>query len=53
MVVGHNPTFVAQMLPERGMLKRAKDGFQCVEKIQGRSQKVYVVTARIIMEPDR
>ena len=50
VAVGHNPTFVAEMLAEREMLKRAKDGFQCVEKIQGRSQRVYVVTARIIME---
>jgi len=52
VVVGHNPTFVAQVLNERGMLKRAKDGFQCVEKIQGRSQRVYVVTAGIVTEPD-
>jgi putative DNA primase/helicase len=52
VAVGHDPTFVARVLADRGMLKRAKDGFQCVEKIQGRSTRVYVVTARIVMEPD-
>ena len=52
VAVGHDPTLVARVLAERGMLKRAKDGFQCVEKIQGRSQRVYVVTAGIVTEPD-
>jgi uncharacterized protein (DUF927 family) len=50
--VGHDPTLVARVLADRGMLKRAKDGFQCVEKIQGRPQRVYVVTAGIVAEPD-
>ena len=40
VAVGHDPTLVARVLLERGMLKRAKDGFQRVEKIQGRSQRV-------------
>jgi hypothetical protein len=48
--MGHNPTFVAEVLSERGMLKRAPDGFQCVEKIQGRSKRVYVVTAGIMTD---
>ena len=52
VVTGHDPTFAARVLAERGMLKRANDGFQRVEKIQGRSQRVYVVTAGIVMEPD-
>ena len=51
VAVGHNPTFVAEMLAEREMLKRAKDGFQCVEKIQGRSQRVYVVTESSRSQP--
>jgi putative DNA primase/helicase len=52
VAVGHDPILVARVLAERGMLKRAKDGFQCVEKIQGRSQRVYVVTAAIVTESD-
>jgi uncharacterized protein (DUF927 family) len=53
VTVGHDPTLVARVLAERGMLKRANDGFQRVEKIHGRSQRVYVVTAKIVMEAER
>jgi uncharacterized protein (DUF927 family) len=48
VAIGHEPKLVARILEERGMLKRANDGFQRVEKIQGRSQRVYVLTARIM-----
>jgi hypothetical protein len=43
---------VARVLADRGFLRRASDGHQCVERIQGRSQRVYVVTASILSEPD-
>ena len=48
VATGHDPKLVVRILAERGMLKRANDGFQRVEKIQGRSQRVYVLTARIM-----
>jgi putative DNA primase/helicase len=51
VAVGQDPVLVARVLAERGMLKRARDGFQCVERIQGRATRVYVVTASIIAEP--
>ena len=53
VAVGHDPQLVARVLAERGMLKRANDGFQCVERIQNITQRVYVVTARILSEPGR
>jgi hypothetical protein len=43
---------VARVLAERNMLRRAADGFQCVERIQGRPMRVYVVKAGIISEPE-
>jgi uncharacterized protein (DUF927 family) len=52
VAIGHDPKLVARVLAERGMLKRASDGFQRVEKIQGRSQRVYVLTARIVEAED-
>ena len=52
VAVGHDPKLLAQALAERGMLKRAADGFQRVEKIQGQARRVYVVTARIVAEPN-
>ena len=53
VATGLNPTLVARALSDRGMLRRDPDGkFSCVEKIQGRSQRVYVVTAKIVTEPD-
>jgi putative DNA primase/helicase len=52
VAVGHDPTLVARVLADRGMLRRASDGFQCVERIQGRTQRVYVLTAKIISEPE-
>jgi putative DNA primase/helicase len=48
VATGHDPKLVARILAERGMLKRAKDGFQRVEKIQGRPQRVYVLTEGIM-----
>jgi uncharacterized protein (DUF927 family) len=52
VATGQDPKLVACVLAERGMLKRTKDGFQRVEKIQGRPQRVYVVTARILTEAE-
>ena len=53
VAVGHDPKLVARALADREMLRRSADGkFSCVEKIQGRAQRVYVVTAKILMEPD-
>jgi uncharacterized protein (DUF927 family) len=51
VTVGHDPRLVARVLADRGMLRRANDGHQCVERIQGRPQRVYVVTASILSEP--
>jgi uncharacterized protein (DUF927 family) len=51
VAIGLDPTLAAQSLAERGMLKRAKDGLQCVERIQGVPQRFYVVTAKIVSEP--
>ena len=52
VAVGHDPKLVARVLADRGFLRRASDGYQCVERIQGRSQRVYVVTASILSELD-
>jgi putative DNA primase/helicase len=52
VAIGHDPKLVAGVLADRGFLRRASDGYQCVEKIQGRPQRVYVVTANILSEPD-
>jgi hypothetical protein len=51
VVVGHDPILVARVLADRGLLRRASDGYQCVERIEGRSQRVYVVSAKILSEP--
>jgi putative DNA primase/helicase len=51
VAAGQDPVLVACVLADRGMLKRAKDGFQYVERIQGRLMRAYVVTSRIIAEP--
>jgi putative DNA primase/helicase len=48
VAVGHDPVLVARVLADGEMLKRAPDGYQRVEKIEGRSQRVYVVTASIL-----
>ena len=37
----------ARVLAERGMIGRASDGFQPVQKIAGKSMRVYIVTPRI------
>jgi uncharacterized protein (DUF927 family) len=52
IAAGQDPKLVARVLAERGMLRRAPDGFQCVERIQGRPTRVYVVKAGIISEPE-
>jgi putative DNA primase/helicase len=52
VAVGHDPKLVARVLADRGFLKRAPDGYQSVEKIQGKPQRVYVVTSNILSEPD-
>lgn len=44
---GLDPNVVARTLAERQMLKRAKDGFQSVVKIEGTSKRVYIITVRI------
>jgi putative DNA primase/helicase len=51
VAVGHDPKLVADALAAYGFLRRASDGYQRVEKIQGRAQRVYVVTASILSEP--
>ena len=51
VAAGQDPVLVARVLADRGMLKRAKDGFQYVERIQGRLMRAYVVTSRIVAEP--
>ncbi len=44
---GLSPTVVVRALNDRGMLEKAKDGFQPVRKIEGANRRVYVVNARI------
>jgi uncharacterized protein (DUF927 family) len=51
--LGHDPRLVARVLEEQGFLRRAPDGYQCVERIQGRPQRVYVITAAILSEPKK
>jgi putative DNA primase/helicase len=45
---GLDATMVAKTLADRGLLRRAKDGFQPVVKIAGKSTRVYVLAASII-----
>ncbi|HXW71697.1 MAG TPA: hypothetical protein VEK34_09680 [Methylocella sp.] len=44
---GLGPTMVARTLGGRGLIERASDGFQQVQKICGTPKRVYVVTAKI------
>ncbi|UZF92073.1 DUF927 domain-containing protein [Bosea sp. NBC_00550] len=44
---GLDPIFVAKTLYDRGMLEKAKDGYQPVRKICGRNHRVYVLTSGI------
>ena len=44
---GLDPKFVARVLGERGMLARAKDGWQPVRNVDGRSRRFFVLTAAI------
>jgi putative DNA primase/helicase len=44
---GLDPNVVARTLAERQMLKRAKDGFQSVVKIEGTPKRVYIISVRI------
>lgn len=45
--IGLDATMVARTLAERGMLRRASDGFQTVRKINGANKRVYVLMAKI------
>jgi uncharacterized protein (DUF927 family) len=45
--LGLDPNMVARTLAASQMLKRAKDGFQSVVKIEGTAKRVYIITARI------
>lgn len=49
---GLDPVLVASALADRGMLTKADDGYQRVEKVDGRSKRVYVVTTRIFAGDD-
>ena len=49
---GLNPTFVAQTLHLRGMLEKARDGYQLVRRIGGDSKRVYVVNSLIFAGGD-
>jgi uncharacterized protein (DUF927 family) len=49
---GLNPAFVAQTLHLRGMLEKAKDGYQPVRRIGGESKRVYVVNSLIFAGRD-
>jgi putative DNA primase/helicase len=49
---GYDPTTVARVLHKRGMLERGPDGFAKVMKIQGRSERVYTLTAKITAGAD-
>ena len=50
VAVGHDTKLVARALADRGMLRRGPDSYSRVERIQNRSQRVYVVTACILSE---
>ena len=50
VTAGFDPKMVARILEERGMLERARDGFQQVVKIQSSPTRVYVLKSRIISE---
>jgi putative DNA primase/helicase len=45
--VGLDPKFVAQTLSDLNILKRGRDGFQTVRKVEGKCMRVYVITAAI------
>jgi uncharacterized protein (DUF927 family) len=46
--IGMDPTFVARMLCDRGMLLRSSAVFSSVRKIAGSNRRVYVLTADIL-----
>ncbi|MDR3493358.1 MAG: DUF927 domain-containing protein [Ancalomicrobiaceae bacterium] len=48
VVAGLDPKAAASALSDRCMLRRANDGFQRVEKIDGKPTRFYVVTAEIL-----
>jgi putative DNA primase/helicase len=50
VTAGFDPRMVARVLEERGMLERARDGFQQVVKIQSSPSRVYVLKSTIISE---
>ncbi len=49
---GLDAAFVARSLAQRGIIRRAPDGFQRVERISGDPKRVYVVTSRIFAGGD-
>jgi hypothetical protein len=46
--LGLDPTMVAKTLAERGVLRQARDGYQSVVKVAGKSTRVYLLQAGII-----
>jgi uncharacterized protein (DUF927 family) len=44
---GYDPTTVARILCDRGILKRCETQFSCPEWIEGKTNRVYVLTAKI------
>ena len=51
VAAGFNPSDVARWLSDRGMLLCAADGFTTVVKVDGRSQRFYILTARLLEDP--
>jgi putative DNA primase/helicase len=45
---GLDPTMVAKTLAKRGVLRQARDGYQSVVKVAGKSTRVYLLQAGII-----
>ena len=51
VAAGFNPSDVARWLSDRGMQLRAADGFASVVKVDGRPQRFYILTARLLEDP--
>ena len=51
VAAGFNPSDVARWLSDRGMQLRAADGFTSVVKVDGRPQRFYILTARLLEDP--
>jgi uncharacterized protein (DUF927 family) len=50
ILAGLNATAAARCLSDRGMLRRGPDAFSRSEKIEGRTQRFYVITSKILTE---